>query len=213
MASVEETIRLSLLNYPGLYENRTDCLSHILCSPGNGYDWHKGELYHRFAKTDRIKTDPSFAYHTDWKQNLKALQKSSSTLASPTSDFLQEMQTDLAKHNANRMQHVLEHIEHLTKTPTPMVMGPRKRLESSFLVIFPDQIKPDWAEALKETAQAVIDFYTNPVDKIALRKKANFYDVSFSRLCKTTCDNHKEFAQKDIALAKETLQRLEKFLK
>ena len=43
MASVFETIKFGLLEYPGLNKSAADVLSHIFCTNGNGFYWVRGE--------------------------------------------------------------------------------------------------------------------------------------------------------------------------
>lgn len=47
---LEETIQEMFDNYPILFHNRIDCLNHLFCVIGNGYDWMDGELVDEDAK-------------------------------------------------------------------------------------------------------------------------------------------------------------------
>ena len=42
--NVELTIQHMYDNYPCLFKERADCLDHLFCGIGNGYDWVNGEL-------------------------------------------------------------------------------------------------------------------------------------------------------------------------
>lgn len=44
MASVDETVHECIMNYPGLFENRSSVLDFLFFVIGNGYEWHNGEL-------------------------------------------------------------------------------------------------------------------------------------------------------------------------
>lgn len=63
---LEEHIRLSILNYPTIFKNRSDVLDHLFCVIGNGYEWENGELV--AADTNREATNKREAKKalTDW---------------------------------------------------------------------------------------------------------------------------------------------------
>ncbi len=42
--TVELTIQTMFDNYPTLFKERADCLNHLFCIIGNGYEWYNGEL-------------------------------------------------------------------------------------------------------------------------------------------------------------------------
>lgn len=42
--NIELTIQTMFDNYPTLFKERADCLSHLFCTIGNGYEWYNGEL-------------------------------------------------------------------------------------------------------------------------------------------------------------------------
>ena len=50
--NVELTIQDMFDNYPGIFKERSDCLNHLFCVIGNGYDWYKGELVSVCEETD-----------------------------------------------------------------------------------------------------------------------------------------------------------------
>lgn len=41
---VELTIQEMFENFPALFKERADCLNHLFCTIGNGYEWINGEL-------------------------------------------------------------------------------------------------------------------------------------------------------------------------
>ena len=47
--NVELTIQEMFYLYPTLFKERADCLSHLFCTIGNGYDWVRGELVINFS--------------------------------------------------------------------------------------------------------------------------------------------------------------------
>lgn len=51
--NVEETIRVALINFPGIFPNALSVYNHLFCTIGNGYDWRDGEL----VSTGRYDTD------------------------------------------------------------------------------------------------------------------------------------------------------------
>ena len=42
--TVETTIQKMFDEYPDLFATRADCLNHLLCTVGNGYEWKWGQL-------------------------------------------------------------------------------------------------------------------------------------------------------------------------
>lgn len=42
--TLELTIQEMFNKFPGLFKERSDCLDHLFCTIGNGYDWKDGEL-------------------------------------------------------------------------------------------------------------------------------------------------------------------------
>ena len=42
--TVELTMQAMYDHFPGLFKERADCLNHLFCTTGNGYDWIDGEL-------------------------------------------------------------------------------------------------------------------------------------------------------------------------
>jgi hypothetical protein len=42
--NVKDTLKISLLNYPGLFPNAFSVYHHWFCVNGNGYEWKNGEL-------------------------------------------------------------------------------------------------------------------------------------------------------------------------
>ena len=42
--NLEITIQSLFDSYPGLFKERADCLNHLFCTNGNGYEWENGEL-------------------------------------------------------------------------------------------------------------------------------------------------------------------------
>lgn len=44
--TVETTIQQMFDRYPDLYSTRRECLDHLFCTIGNGYEWKWGQLIH-----------------------------------------------------------------------------------------------------------------------------------------------------------------------
>ena len=42
--NVEETIRVALINFPGIFPNALSVYNRLFCTGGNGYEWKDGEL-------------------------------------------------------------------------------------------------------------------------------------------------------------------------
>lgn len=56
MASLKDTIRYSMLEYPTLHVNPVDVCEHLFCIIGNGYEWRDGELVDKFTAPEEPPT-------------------------------------------------------------------------------------------------------------------------------------------------------------
>lgn len=52
---VEDTIQYLYDNHPSLFQERWQCLNHLFCVIGNGYEWENGELVTKCANTKKYK--------------------------------------------------------------------------------------------------------------------------------------------------------------
>jgi len=54
--TLELTIQHLFDTYPTLFKERADCLNHLFCTVGNGYEWRDGELCYEFpASAEEIE--------------------------------------------------------------------------------------------------------------------------------------------------------------
>lgn len=54
--TLEQTIQHMFNKYPDLYQTRKDCLNHLFCVIGNGYEWFNGQLVNRENCKIRVDT-------------------------------------------------------------------------------------------------------------------------------------------------------------
>lgn len=57
--TLEQTIQSMYDEYPTLFKERADCLNHLFCTIGNGYEWINGEL------VDGINVDDDYIKHLE----------------------------------------------------------------------------------------------------------------------------------------------------
>ena len=59
--NVELTIQNMFDKYPTLFKERADCLDHLFCTIGNGFEWVDGELVDCFGNTTKEDIDRLFS--------------------------------------------------------------------------------------------------------------------------------------------------------
>lgn len=162
---VELTIQEMFDNYPTLFKDRADCLNHLFCVIGNGYDWVNGELVEgpedysaeeQKYFEDRLKEGKAFQYN---KMSLRA-------------EALEYYRRRMEKHpeecSNNALSRKLDE-EYFNSIPDDQYHKYERRkrwyfyinipgheridyhYEYSYLWNYPEDIKPDWLAAIEET--------------------------------------------------------------
>lgn len=82
---LEETIQEMYDKYPILFQNRSDCLDHLFCVIGNGYEWNDGELIscdRKKYKYNSYEDEYEFDYIDNTPVKLKGDNKAKQTIYS-----------------------------------------------------------------------------------------------------------------------------------
>lgn len=175
--NVELTIQDLFDNYPGLFKERADALSHLFCTIGNGYEWEEGEL---------VKNVPTGSSPTLLESRLvdgKAFQHNKLSLRDESQLYEQERiaqgwyddwknrwpEDDIEKMKAIR-QKIIEKLPDDVYYREPerkkrwgfFVNIPNHQrvdfhVNSAFLFNYPDDIKPDWKYAIEECKRLLIE--------------------------------------------------------
>lgn len=175
--NVELTMQHMYDTYPGLFKERADCLDHLFCGIGNGYDWVDGELVYYDLSEDEIKT---------LETNLvdgKAFQHNKLSLRAESRMYERERIAN-GWYEEYKERYPDEDIEHLKtvrqktleKLPDDIYYKEPERKKRwyfyvnipgrehidfherfAYLFNYPENIKPDWFEAINECRQMLID--------------------------------------------------------
>lgn len=149
--NVELTMQAMYDHFPGLFKERADCLNHLFCTTGNGYDWVDGELVdlEEYQPVNPLKDGKAFQYNKlsiraearyYWEQYAKKHpeQRRSAFDSIINERVLQELPDDV-------------YHKHPRKERWYFYRG-RVELCRPFAHLFdpPEDIKPDWAAAIEE---------------------------------------------------------------
>ena len=175
--NVELTIQHMYDTYPALFKERADCLDHLFCGIGNGYDWVNGELVYYDLSEDEIK-----ALETHLVGG-KAFQHNKLSLRAESQMYEQERIAN-GWYEEYKERYPDEDIEHLKairqktieKLPDDVYYQEPERRKRwyfyinipgreyidfherfAYLFNYPENIKPDWLEAINECRQMLID--------------------------------------------------------
>lgn len=175
--NVELTIQDLFDNYPCLFKERADALSHLFCTIGNGYEWKEGEL---------VINVPIGSSPTLLESHLvegKAFQHNKLSLRAESQLYEQERiaqgwydawknrwpEDDVEKMKAIRQKTI-------AKLPDDVYYREPERKKRwgffvnipnrqyvdfhenfSFLFNYPDDIKPDWKDAIEECRGLLVE--------------------------------------------------------
>lgn len=124
--TLEQTMQCMFDDYPALFRTRRDCLNHLFCVIGNGYEWHNGRLM--VVYTEDGKTvycdEPSATPLVDGKA------------------FQHKPDPYHVKRNFHWYFHVT--------TPTGGVIHHDLCKSHSYLWNYPEDIQPDWLAGIEE---------------------------------------------------------------
>jgi hypothetical protein len=140
--------------YPGLFPNRVRALEHLFCVYGNGYEWKNGELVGtemRISKKARERHE----------ELTRAIEETVSLLEKLGGH---EEHCALYRLEKKAEKWAFDNADLIASSPVTEVHPTYKFFlmceEYSALLNIPDDVKPDWLEAAKETASLILN--SNP---------------------------------------------------
>jgi hypothetical protein len=153
--TLELTIQDMFNKYPTLYKDRSDCLNHLFCCIGNGYDWDNGELVY-IGRDERAM---DIAYLESCLVNGKAHQYNKMSLRAEARHYASLRSENIEPH----LQKVADEIEEKYFMSLPDdVYHKRERkyrwyfylggycTNYAYLFNYPSDIKPDWLAGIEE---------------------------------------------------------------
>ena len=175
--NVELTIQDCFDNYPSLFKERADVLNHLFCTIGNGYDWVNGEL---------VEYEPSEGKDKILKARLvdgKAFQHNKLSLRAESKlyederiaeGWYEEWHRRYPDDDIEKMKSVRQ--KTISKLPDDVYYKEPLRKKRwyfyvnipgreyidfcenfAFLFNYPDNIKPDWKDAIEECRGLLIE--------------------------------------------------------
>lgn len=200
--TLEQTIQSMYDGYPTLFKERADCLNHLFCTIGNGYEWVNGEL------VDGKDTDDDYIKHLESEfVDGKAFQHNKYSLRD---DYLANDFIARRFRNADDEHFTVEDrvYEILSEPDDVYYEEPIRRKRWSFYLQgyteferirnIPEDIRSDWAEGVRECKELLLeDGYdlVTPIDTVANSEQyRSEYKERFEQRCK------RKISQKDIDL-------------
>lgn len=145
VASVKETYRDMLTRYPSIFPTPLDVSCHLFCGIGIGMEWVDGELVKSMDRDDKSINPPR-------KPEIR--EGAGAHLDQLHLSWDLQYQAKMIRYNF-----VLEHMEEILSCPVDMSLFREDRRHGYYEVNpcvryahafdFPDDIKPDWAEATR----------------------------------------------------------------
>lgn len=181
--NVEFTIQRMFDNYPTLFKERVDCLDHLFCTIGNGYEWVNGELIAIANCGYDILTKEEIANLSSRLVNGKAYQYNKLSLRAE-SQLYEDKRIAEGWYEESKKMYPDEDIDKLKETRQRTIdklpddvfykepirkkrwgfyvnIPGHERIDFhtrfAFLFNYPDNIKPDWKEAIDECKKLLIE--------------------------------------------------------
>ena len=160
----ELTIQEMFDNYPTLFKDRADCLNHLFCVIGNGYDWVNGELVEgpedysaeeQKYFEDRLKDGKAFQYN---RMSLRDeaiesynryLKRNGGKESGYDKSFNKEYFASLPDDKYHKCEERRKRWYFYINIPGHERIDYHK--EFAYLWNYPEDIKPDWLAAIEET--------------------------------------------------------------
>lgn len=146
--TLEEEIQTMFDQYPSLFQERRDALNHLFCTIGNGYDWVDGELLPISTKNE--KGDTIFCSrkdkHDEWEDN-------------PDFHHVFRGQLDLDGKAVQRIttgedaELYFSVVKYRLRIGKPAHSWCPLSKRFSYILNYPENIKPDWLVGIEETKQ------------------------------------------------------------
>lgn len=140
MASVNETVRKYIVDYPTLETSRVGVLHYLLCVIGNGHYWHNGEVV-----TDEVSEPWSPERAHAWYEGhaINASNSYKSVLAA-----IRDEEIAVCTEIISQLDERVNEWTDLNREPYPQT-------DSALLMNMPDDVTDDWREAC-ERMRAIV---------------------------------------------------------
>ena len=175
----EKTIQAMYDNYPEFFKDRADCLNHLFCVLGNGWDWKNGQLVSHWETKKKLKAKDLKARFVDGKAYQHNLMSQLDDAVSFTYRGLLDYELrdkEIPKSAHEKMKQILrEH--YIAQGYSATVYHDKPRAErwyfaqcnnwcEDYVPLFniPDDIRPDWKKGLEECLAMIREDGYNPDD-------------------------------------------------
>lgn len=155
MASVRDTIFEMLTEYPSLFKTKASCYRHLFLVNGNGYDWVNGEL----IAWNGGNSEPDFK---DEDEEIAQRTKDSEHIGN--TDWIRLE----VRRNNQAIQFAIDNIDIIYESEM-LMFGHSSSLHYSGweyckLMQVPEDVKPDWREAIMDVMFALIPYINQSLD-------------------------------------------------
>ena len=175
---VELTIQNMFNKYPTLFKERADCLDHLFCCIGNGYEWKNGELVQIFSDGNldinhlqSCLVDGKAYQHNKLSLRAESQRYEDERIAEGWYETYVEKYPDedidelkqIRQRMINRLPDDVYYREPIRKKRWYFYVNIPGREDIDFyedfakLFNYPDNIKPDWKEAIEECRRLLIE--------------------------------------------------------
>lgn len=140
--NVEETIRVALINFPGIFPNALSVYEHLFCVNGNGYEWFKGELVSLKKYSEDIEKAILREIESEYENLLRI---------KPGNDMIYERVIESARDRTiENIKRIFDTNNRLTDFTIPYAEFRFYEInEHSKILNLPSDITPDWLDAAK----------------------------------------------------------------
>lgn len=148
--SVKATVRRMLIQYPSLYESKSDCFSHLFLTLGGGYDWIGGCLVDPVQ--DRQGNDEPRWADESGDPGRHDLDIKSHELIEV---YMRQSRILHAKRENMLVRFALENFDAMFEQSVTLTSPYLWAGEYTPLFNMPDDVQEDWREACQQTSQAL----------------------------------------------------------
>ena len=143
MNSVDTLVRQNILNYPGLFRNRTSVLHNVLCVIGNGYKWNEnGEV---FSESESDRQTPNWTKESELAELEAWMSKSG-----PKNEHLRVLLAESLRKEIEFSEQVVAEVDTRMYERAAIASFYPQCKEYALLMNIPANVTPEWKEACEE---------------------------------------------------------------
>ena len=163
--TLELTIQEMFEKFPTLFKERSDCLDHLFCAIGNGYEWQNGELIYIGRDNDVLDSK----YLEGRLVNGMAHQHNKMSLRAESIYYFEKNNEDKDKYPKEARDKLDELAQKYFESLPDDVYHKRERkyrwsfylqgycLNYAYLWKYPLDIKPDWLSGIEECKSMLME--------------------------------------------------------